>query len=254
MTGSSSVLEAGNVESAVRDGVATIRFAHPKSNSLPGALLGKLADAISDAGRDPAARVIVLRSEGEGPFCAGASFDEFKIIESAEQGRRFFSGFARVVLAMIRAPKFVVTRVQGKTAGGGIGIVAASDYAVAAEAASLRLSELAVGIGPFVVGPVIERKVGLAAFSALAVDADWRTSSWARDRGLYAEVLPDIPQLDTRIAQLATRLAGYHPEAMRRMKEIFWQGTEDWEALLAERAGISGELVLSDFTRKAITR
>jgi methylglutaconyl-CoA hydratase len=249
-----SVLEAGSIQGDVTEGVATIRFAHPKSNSLPGALLGKLADAIAAAGRDPAARVIVLRSEGEGPFCAGASFDEFKTIESAEQGRRFFSGFARVVLAMIRAPKFVVTRVQGKTAGGGIGIVAASDYALAADAASLRLSELAVGIGPFVVGPVIERKVGLAAFSALAVDADWRTSSWARERGLYAEVLPGIPELDARVDQLATRLAAYNPEAMRRMKEIFWQGTEDWETLLAARAGISGELVLSDFTRKAITR
>jgi methylglutaconyl-CoA hydratase len=254
MTGSSSVLEAGSVESAVRDGVATVRFAHPKSNSLPGALLGKLADAISAAGRDAAARVIVLRSEGEGAFCAGASFDEFKAIESAEQGRRFFSGFARVVLAMIRAPKFVVTRVQGKTAGGGIGIIAASDYCLAAEAASLRLSELAVGIGPFVVGPVIERKVGLAAFSALAVDADWRTSSWARERGLYAELLPGIAELDTRVDQLAAKLAGYNPEAMRRMKETFWQGTETWDTLLAERAGISGELVLSDFTRKAITR
>jgi len=254
MTGSSSVLEAGSVESAVKDGIATVRFAHPKSNSLPGALLGKLADVISAAGRDPAARVIVLRSEGEGAFCAGASFDEFRAIESAEQGRRFFSGFARVVLAMIRAPKFVVTRVQGKTAGGGIGILAASDYCLAAEAASLRLSELAVGIGPFVVGPVIERKVGLAAFSALAVDADWRTSSWARERGLYAELLPDIAELDTRVDQLAARLAGYNPEAMRRMKEIFWQGTETWDTLLAERAGISGELVLSDFTRKAITR
>jgi methylglutaconyl-CoA hydratase len=250
----SSVLEAGRVQSEVRDGIATVRFAHPKSNSLPGRLLAQLADAISAAGSAADARVIVLRSEGEGPFCAGASFDEFKAIQSAEQGRRFFSGFARVVLAIMRAPKFVVTRVQGKTAGGGIGIVAASDYALATEAAALRLSELAVGIGPFVVGPVIERKIGLAAFSALAVDADWRSASWARERGLYAEVLPEIPELDARVAQLADKLAGYNPEAMRRMKEIFWRDTEEWETLLAERAGISGELVLSDFTRKAIGR
>lgn len=254
MSDPSSVLEAGRVQSEVRDGIATVRFAHPKSNSLPGRLLTQLADAISAAGSAADARVIVLRSEGEGPFCAGASFDEFKAIQSAVQGRRFFSGFARVVLAIMRAPKFVVTRVQGKTAGGGIGIVAASDYALATEAAALRLSELAVGIGPFVVGPVIERKIGLAAFSALAVDADWRSASWARERGLYAEVLPEIPELDARVAQLADKLAGYNPEAMRRMKEIFWRDTEDWETLLAERAGISGELVLSDFTRKAIGR
>ncbi len=252
MTDSSSVLEAGTVETAVADGVATVRFGHPKSNSLPGALLARLADAISAAGRDPGARVIVLRSDGDGAFCAGASFDEFKAIADAEQGRRFFSGFARVILAMIWAPKFVITRVHGKTAGGGIGVVAASDYALAVEGASLKLSELAVGIGPFVVGPVIERKIGLAAFSALAVDADWRTAAWAERHALYAEVLPTTAELDRRVDAFAAKLSGYNPEATRRMKETFWQGTEGWDALLAARAEISGTLVLSPHTRKAI--
>ena len=254
MTDSSFILEAGSVQRELKNGIATIRFGHPKSNSLPGALLTRLADVIAAAGSDPATTVIVLRSEGDGPFCAGASFDEFKTIQSAEQGRSFFSGFAKVVLAIIRAPQLVVTRVQGKTAGGGIGIVAASDYALATEAASLRLSELAVGIGPFVVGPVIERKIGLAAFSAMAVDADWRSAEWGRERGLYAEVVSDIAKLDERVEQFAAKLAGYNPEAMRRLKEVFWQGTEDWDLMLAERAGISGELVLSEFTRKAIAR
>jgi len=254
VTDSSFVLEAGSVQRELKNGIATIRFGHPKSNSLPGALLTRLADVIAAAGSDPATTVIVLRSEGDGPFCAGASFDEFKTIQSAEQGRSFFSGFAKVVLAIIRAPQLVVTRVQGKTAGGGIGIVAASDYALATEAASLRLSELAVGIGPFVVGPVIERKIGLAAFSAMAVDADWRSAEWGRERGLYAEVVSDIAKLDERVEQFAAKLAGYNPEAMRRLKEVFWQGTEDWDLMLAERAGISGELVLSEFTRKAIAR
>jgi len=254
VTDSSFILEAGSVQRELKNGIATIRFGHPKSNSLPGALLTRLADVIAAAGSDPATTVIVLRSEGDGPFCAGASFDEFKTIQSAEQGRSFFSGFAKVVLAIIRAPQLVVTRVQGKTAGGGIGIVAASDYALATEAASLRLSELAVGIGPFVVGPVIERKIGLAAFSAMAVDADWRSAEWGRERGLYAEVVSDIAKLDERVEQFAAKLAGYNPEAMRRLKEVFWQGTEDWDLMLAERAGISGELVLSEFTRKAIAR
>ncbi|MGH7561817.1 MAG: enoyl-CoA hydratase/isomerase family protein [Gemmatimonadales bacterium] len=254
MSDPSSILAAGSVRTEIRDGIATVTFGHPKSNSLPGRLLERLADGITEAGRDPAARVIVLRSEGTGPFCAGASFDEFKAIETAEQGRKFFSGFARVVLAMIRAPTFVVTRVHGRTAGGGIGIVAASDYALAAPAAALKLSELAVGIGPFVVGPVIERKVGLAAFSALAVHADWHEATWALANGLYAEVLDDLPALDGRVEAFAARLAEYNPEAVRRMKEIFWQGTEQWDELLAARAEISGTLVLSEFTRKAIER
>lgn len=247
-----TVLDAGTVLAAVTDGVATIRFGHPKSNSLPGRLLVQLAATIARIGADASARVIVLQSEGTGPFCAGASFDEFKAIQDAESGRRFFSGFAQVILAMIRAPQFVVTRVQGKTAGGGVGLIAASDYALAVSGADVKLSELAVGIGPFVVGPVIERKIGLGAFSALAVDADWRSAAWAERHGLYAELLDTPVALDTRVRDFAKKLAGYNPEAMRRVKETFWADTEGWPDLLSRRAEISGALVLSDFTRKAI--
>ena len=247
-----AVLEAGVVHAGLADGVATVRFGHPKSNSLPGALLVRLADAITQMGAEPAARVIVLQSEGSGPFCAGASFDEFKAVKDAEGGRRFFAGFAQVMLAMIRAPKFVVTRVQGKTAGGGVGLIAASDYALAVGGAELKLSELALGIGPFVVGPVIERKIGLAAFSALAVEADWRSAAWAERHGLYAEVLDTPVALDARVRDLARKLAGYNPDAMRRLKAVFWTGTDHWPELLSERAAISGTLVLSEYTRKAI--
>jgi methylglutaconyl-CoA hydratase len=247
-----SVLEAGTVHATVAEGVATIQFGHPKSNSMPSALLTRLAEAIEEAGRDPAARVIVLRSEGGGPFCAGASFDEFKAVKDAASGKRFFSGFAKVILAMIRAPMFVLTRVQGKTAGGGIGIVAASDYALAASGAALRLSELAVGLGPFVVGPVIEKKIGLGAMSALTVDADWRSAAWALQFGLYAEVLDTAEELDRRVEAFARKLAAYNPEAVRGIKEVFWAGTEHWPELLAQRAEISGTLVLSEFTKRGI--
>ncbi len=240
------------METLVQDGIATIRFGHPKSNSLPGALLERLAGSVRQAGEDPAARVIVLQSEGTGPFCAGASFDEFRAIGDEEAGRRFFSGFAGVILAMIRAPKFVVTRVQGKTAGGGVGLIAASDYALASPAAQVKLSEIAVGIGPFVVGPVIEKKIGLAAFSALAVEGDWRSAAWAERHGLFAEVLADAGELDRRTGELAARLAGYNPDAVRRLKEVFWAGTDHWPELLAARAAISGTLVLSEYTRKAL--
>ena len=245
-------IESGEVTVAVADGIATVTFFHPKGNSLPGALLRRLADAIARAGTLDEARVIVLRSTGTGPFCAGASFDELKAVRDAEGGREFFSGFARVILAMTRCPKFVVTRVHGRVAGGGIGIVAASDYAIAAEKASLRLSELALGIGPFVVGPVIERKVGLAAFSAMAVDADWRDAAWGERWGLYTRLLPNEAALDEAVNGMAATLARSNPAAMAQLKRVFWRGTEEWETLLAERAAISGELVLSDFTRAAI--
>lgn len=242
----------GRVVTATEAGVGSITFFHPKGNSLPGSILAELAAAVTALGRDEAVKVIVLRSEGTGAFCAGASFSELQAISDETTGKKFFLGFAKLILAMIRCPKFIIARVQGKTVGGGVGVLAASDYSIATEESSVRLSELAVGIGPFVVGPVIEKKIGLAAFSALAVDAGWRDAAWARTHGLYSELHPSIAQVDTAVANLARRLAGSNPEAMGRLKRIFWEGTESWEALLDDRAGASGKLVLSDFARKAI--
>lgn len=240
------------METRAADGIATIQFAHPKSNSLPGALLSQLAEAIRVAGEDRNIRVIAIQSGGTGPFCAGASFDEFRAIRNEDEGRHFFSGFARVILAMIRAPKFVIVRVQGKTAGGGVGIIAAADYAVGVSGSSVKLSEIAVGIGPFVVAPVIQKKIGLAAFGALAVEGDWRDAEWGERHGLFAEVMADQSALDARVDQLARRFAEYNPEAVQRLKEVLWSGTEDWPTLLGSRAGVSGHLVLSEYTRNAI--
>lgn len=242
----------GDVTVTVADGVGTVRFGHPKGNSLPGALLRRLAEAVQRVGKDAAARVIVLRSEGGGPFCAGASFDELVSIADEAQGEEFFSGFAGVILAMIRAPKFVLVRVHGRTAGGGVGIVAASDYAYAVRGASAKLSELAVGIGPFVVGPVIERRIGRGPYAAMSVDADWRDADWGERHGLYARVYDDVTQLDGELNALAGTLAASNPEAMAGLKRVFWEGTDGWDRLLAERARISGSLVLSEFTRGAI--
>jgi methylglutaconyl-CoA hydratase len=244
----------GDVFVTVSDGIGTVRFSHPKSNSLPGALLRRLADAVTWLGMDPAARVIVLRSEGTGPFCAGASFDELVSIAGVEDGEEFFSGFAAVILAMIRAPKFVLVRVHGRTAGGGVGIAAAGDYTFAVRGASAKLSELAVGIGPFVVGPVIERRIGRGPYAAMSVDADWRDAEWGERHGLYARVLDDIAQMDAALNALAGTLAASNPDAMSAMKRVFWEGTEEWDTLLAERARVSGSLVLSDFTRAAIAK
>lgn len=244
--------EAGEVAVSVADGVATISFHHPKGNSLPAALLRELAETVDRVGADASSRVVVLRSEGAGPFCAGASFDELSGITDRAGGHEFFMGFARLILAMQRCPKFIVTRVHGKVAGGGVGIVAASDYSIAVRSASVRLSELAVGIGPFVVGPVIERKIGLGAFSAMAVDAGWRDAAWAERHGLFSKVAEVAEELDGAVKTLAQTLARSNPEAMRKLKQVFWEGTEGWRDLLPARAAMSGELVLSDFTRAAI--
>lgn len=242
----------GTVTTHVADGIGRVTFHHPKGNSLPGALLRELADSVTRVAKLPATRVIALSSGGTGPFCAGASFDELVSIADVAQGEEFFSGFSRVILAMLRAPQFVVTRVHGRAAGGAVGLIAASDFSFAIKSASAKLSELAIGIGPFVVGPVIERKIGLAAFSAMAVDADWRDAEWGERHGLYSRLADDASALDANFEAELTKLAACNPDAMSALKRVFWAGTETWETLLAERARMSGTMVLSEFTRNAI--
>lgn len=243
----------GYVKVELHQGVKTIEFFHPRSNSLPGKLLHELAAAVTHAGEDPDAKLIVLRSAGDGAFCAGASFDELTAIRSEAEGLQFFSGFALVINAMRNCPKLIIGRIQGKCVGGGVGLAASVDYAIATEGSDIKLSELAVGIGPFVVGPAVERKIGNSAFSQLAIDATmWRNAEWARKKGLFAEVHPDTVALDEAVRRLSGILANSSPQAMAEMKKVFWKGTEHWETLLIERAAISGRLVLSDFTRNAI--
>ncbi|MEO7446333.1 MAG: enoyl-CoA hydratase/isomerase family protein [Ferruginibacter sp.] len=243
------------VRSETHRGLTTIEFFHPQSNSLPSRLLEQLAQEIHFAGTHDDSKVIILKSAGENAFCAGASFDELLAIENEKQGLSFFSGFAHVINAMRKCPKMIIIRVQGKCVGGGVGLVAAADYAIATNKADVKLSELAVGIGPFVVGPAIERKIGVSAFSSLALDAHmWRNSDWARRKGLFAEVHESVENMDESVHRLAESLAHSNPQAMASMKNIFWKGTEHWDSLLHERAAISGKLVLSTFSRNAIEK
>jgi len=244
--------DSGNAFVEIAHGIARVTFSHPKSNSLPGELLGDLAREFQSLAKASDVRVIVLQSEGGSTFCAGASFDEFKAIRSPTDGREFFSGFARLILAIIRCPQFVLCRVHGKAAGGGIGMIAACDYVFALETAAIRLSELALGIGPFIVGPVIERRVGTGAFAGMAIDTEWRDAAWCERHSLFSRIFDTTHAMDAVLNATATRLANSNPNAMARMKKMFWSGTEHWETLLFERASLSGELVLSDYTRRAI--
>lgn len=248
-------IQDGYVNSETHNGITTIEFFHPQSNSLPGKMLTELAQEIHFAGNHAETKVIILKSAGEKAFCAGASFDELMQIKTAEQGLAFFSGFAHVINAMRKCPKFIIARVQGKCVGGGVGLAAAADYTIAVVQSDVKLSELAVGIGPFVVGPAVERKIGVSAFSALSIDAAmWRNSEWAKKKGLFAEVHENIANMDESVQRLAHSLSHSSPEAMAELKKVTWQGTEHWDQLLLERAAISGKLVLSEFTRNAIQK
>ena len=237
------------------NGIGTIEFFHPQSNSLPGDILAELASTITKAGEDENIKVIILKSAGERAFCAGASFDELVAIETPENGKKFFSGFANVINVARKCPKFIIGRVQGKAVGGGVGMASATDYCFATKFASAKLSELAIGIGPFVVGPAVERKIGTSAFSAMTINATkWYDAEWAREKGLYTEIFDSAEQMDIEVEKIATILSNSNPKAMEGLKKVMWQGTDHWDTLLMERAVSSGTLVLSDFTRNAINK
>lgn len=215
-------IKDGYVTSHNEHGITTIEFFHPQSNSLPAKILELLAREIHSAENDNDTKVIILRSGGDGAFCAGASFDELSAINNETEGLKFFSGFANVINAMRKCKKIIIGRIQGKCVGGGVGFAAAVDYAIAVDKAEVKLSELAIGIGPFVVGPVIERKIGTSAFSQLAIDANlWRNAEWAKHKGLFAEVHSSIESMDESVYRLANSLSHSNPDAMAEMKKYF---------------------------------
>jgi len=243
------------IKQTIENEVGYIEFFHPAHNSLPGDILAKLAQIITEAGQNDAIKVIVLKSGGDRTFCAGASFKELININDEATGKVFFSGFANVINAMRKCPKFIIGRVQGKTVGGGVGVASATDYCMATKFAAIKLSELNVGIGPFVVGPAVERKLGLTGMSQIAIDANsFYPAEWAMQKGLFTQVYESTEALDEAVKAFAENLCNYNPEAMREMKQMFWKGTEHWDTLLAERAAISGRLVLSDFTKETLKR
>jgi len=235
--------------------IATIEFGHPSSNSFPSELLERLRKAIEEVSQNESAHVVILKSEGDRAFCAGASFDELVNITDLAEGKRFFSGFANVINAMRKCSKPIIGRVQGKAVGGGVGLASACDYCLATDAAAIKLSELTVGIGPFVIEPVVSRKIGLSAFETLAWDASqWKNAYWAKEKGLYTKVFEKITELDKEIEQLASNLASYNSAALQALKKINWKGTDHWDQLLIERSAISGELVLSKHTKEALSK
>lgn len=243
------------VKKQIEDRIATVEFFHPAHNSLPSDILSKLATTITEVGQDDEVLVIILKSGGDRTFCAGASFTELINIKDETEGEKFFMGFANVINAMRKCPKFIIGRVQGKTVGGGVGLASAMDYCMATKYASIKLSELNLGIGPFVVGPAVQRKLGASGMSQIAIDANtFYSPEWAKQKGLYANVYDSTEELDEAVIDFARNLCEYNPEAVKEMKQMFWRDTEDWDQLLNERAKISGRLVLSEFTKEKLKR
>jgi methylglutaconyl-CoA hydratase len=243
-------LKSGYVKTEKENGVAVIEFYHPQINSLPKEILYALAEAIKHASDDLNTKVIILRSKGDEVFCSGAFFDELASIKNTSQGTQFFMGFAYIINAMRKASQLIIARIQGKCVGGGVGLAAAADYAIAVEGSDIKLSELTIGIGPFVIAPAVERKIGLSAFSQLSINADiWKSAEWAKKEGLYFELHSDIQSMDESISRLSTTLSRYNPKAMKALKNVLWKGTENWDILLKERAILSGSLILSDYSQ-----
>lgn len=245
----------GSLYTTIQNKIATLEFGHPASNSFPSELLERLTKELISIGKNKEVAVIILKSEGEKAFCAGASFDELVAISNLEEGKQFFLGFANVINAIRTCGKLVIGRIQGKTVGGGVGLAAACDYVLATENAAIKLSEFTIGIGPFVIEPAVSRKIGVSGTAELTLDAtSWKNAYWAKEKGLYAKVLETIKELDEEVEMLSEKLASYNPVALTEMKKVLWKNTADWNELLAERAAVSGELVLSDFTKKALEK
>jgi methylglutaconyl-CoA hydratase len=248
-------MNLGTVHTTIENHIATVAFFHPASNSFPSALLEELSNEFSALHNNAGVKVIVLKSEGDKAFCAGASFEELLSINSKQQGIAFFMGFANLINEMRKCSKLIIGCVQGKTVGGGVGLAAACDYVIASEAASIKLSEFFIGIGAFVIEPAVTRKIGKAAFCQLSLEAtEWHSAKWAQEKNLYAKVTENQVLMSKEAYRLAEQLAGYNPQALKEMKKVFWEGTENWDAVLKDRASISGDLVLSDFTKEALTK
>lgn len=251
----SSSGQNGNLSTIINNHIAVIEFGHPAGNSFPTELIYRLTETLNKLSMNTEVHVIVLKSEGDRAFCAGASFDELVAITNISDGKKFFSGFANLINAMRTCSKLIIGRVQGKAVGGGVGLVSSCDYVLASVDASIKLSELTIGIGPFVIAPAIERKMGTAALSELSLNAtEWKNAYWAKEKGLYAEVFDTTKELDKEVNFLANKLASYNPKALLEMKKILWKNTDHWDELLLERAKVSGELALSEYTKKALNQ
>lgn len=245
----------GSLFTTIKNNIATITFGHPASNSFPSELLERLTNELISVGKNSSVAIIILKSQGEKAFCAGASFDELMAISNLKEGTQFFLGFANVINAMRTCEKLIIGCLQGKTVGGGVGLAAACDYVLATKQAAIKLSEFTIGIGPFVIEPAVKRKIGVSGVAELTLDAtSWKTAYWAKEKGLYAKVFETMNELDAALEILSLQLASYNPDALLKMKKTLWQGTENWNTLLAERAAVSGELVVSEFTKKALQK
>lgn len=243
----------GSLFTTIKNNIATITFGHPASNSFPSELLERLTNELISVGKNSSVAIIILKSQGEKAFCAGASFDELMAISNLKEGTQFFLGFANVINAMRTCEKLIIGCLQGKTVGGGVGLAAACDYVLATKQAAIKLSEFTIGIGPFVIEPAVKRKIGVSGVAELTLDAtSWKTAYWGKEKGLYAKVFETMNELDAALETLSLQLASYNPDALLKMKKTLWKGTENWNTLLAERAAVSGELVVSEFTKKAL--
>jgi len=247
--------ENGSLYTKIENRIATIEFGHPASNSFPSELLERLTKEINSVSENAEVSVVILKSEGEKAFCAGASFDELVAVSNLDEGKKFFAGFANVINAMRTCKKLIIGRIYGKTVGGGVGLAAACDYVLATENASIKLSEFTIGIGPFVIAPAVERKIGISGLTELTLAAsEWKTAYWAKEKGLYAKVFDSVEDLDTEIEALSQKLASYNSEALSAMKKTLWKNTDNWDKLLIENAEVSGKLVLSEFTKNALSK
>ncbi len=235
--------------------IGFLEFGNPAGNSLPSPLLKAFKAGLIALEKDSNVRVIVIQSFGDRAFCGGASLAEMKTLQTLEEATAFFMGIADLINTLRSLSKFVIGRVHGKVVGGGVGLVAACDYVLANRTAQIKLSELSIGIGPYVIEPVVSRKIGGTAFAQLSLDAhQWKSATWAEDKGLYNALFETQVELDLAVKTNAERFASYPEKAVKTLRKLHWKETEHWDKLLPKNAAITGELALQEATQNILKK
>lgn len=265
-----SEMEAGlsitlTPQGAAHNVVAQITLNRPEvRNAFDDTLIQSLTKAFTRLGKDANVRVIILRAEGSA-FCAGADLNwmqrsvDFSFSENVQDAHHL----AAMLKAIYDCPKPVIARVHGAAFGGGVGLVAACDIALATESAKFCLSETRLGLIPAVISPFVVPKIGQTAARRYFLTAEVFSATQAAHLNLVTEVASDEAALDALLAKIVGAILANGPEALSQSKVLLEQITHfAWDRavdittkMIAERrASAEGQEGMRAFLEKRSPR
>jgi len=230
------------IHCTVQDGTATLTLQRPQvHNAFDDVLIGELSARLRALGEDPQVRVVVLGGAGRS-FCAGADLAWMRRMAAygEQENRRDARALAELMHTLDTLSKPTVARVHGAAYGGGVGLVACCDIAIAADGARFCTSEARLGLAPAVISPYVVRAIGARAARRYFLTAAPFDASRAHALGLVHEVV-DAGELDRAVAAVVAELHAGGPAAQTACK-----------SLIATVAGAAGDETLIDYTAACI--